>query len=530
MHAGQQRRRRRGAVPGGGDQPRVDAGEFHQGAFRATQHQGQPVAVGGPEQRGHAQRPQLIVEPAHPVAAQHAHRRHVQGAGQRLVGGHRAAVLAVEVFRAVAAVIGGQVGHQGARQQLPGVQHRAVQQRLEHAAGGARPGGDVHGGAVGERVAVIDVAQVGAHRHRPVVDHHHRQVVHALAPQPLAVVVGEVAHPALQVRVQGGAQQRRAVAGGERIQQPGRQRRQRLDPGQRLETGQGQVVPVQGALLPQRFQQTVALGAQPFPVAPGMNQRRAVGQHRQQRRFRPAELLRRPLKIAPGGGAQAHGVAAERRAAGVLAQDLVLIQVPLQLQRQHRFAGFFREGARRVGAQQAGQLHGQGGAAADHPTGGQIVAGGAQHRQRVHAGVGFEAAVLEGEQRPAILVRHPRHRGEAPLLVGGDARRQRPSLPVQHQGGVVAGRERGGQRRELQKRQPGQQRQGGAGQGPPPAAACKTPLNRGSPPPTGLYCGRGCRPGTWPPPASPADRNARRRWRSAPGCIPAPRRRPARSN
>ena len=333
MHAGQQRRRRRGAVPGGGDQPRVDAGEFHQGAFRAAQHQGQPVAVGGPEQRGHAQRPQLIVEPAHPVAAQHAHRRHVQGAGQRLVGGHRAAVLAVEVFRAVAAVIGGQVRHQGARQQLPGVQHRAVQQRLEHAAGGARPGGDVHGGAVGERVAVIDVAQVGAHRHRPVVDHHHRQVVHALAPQPLAVVVGEVAHPALQVRVQGGAQQRRAAAGGERIQQPGRQRRQRLDPGQRLETGQGQVVPVQGALLPQCFQQTVALGAQPFPVAPRMNQRRAVGQHRQQRRFRPAELLRRPLKIAPGGGAQAHGVAAERRAAGVLAQDLVLIQVPLQLQR-----------------------------------------------------------------------------------------------------------------------------------------------------------------------------------------------------
>ena len=77
-------------------------------------------------------------------------------------------------------------------------------------------------------------------------------------------------------------------------------------------------------------------------------------------------------------------------------------------------------------------------------------------RQRAPAGVMHDAPVLEGEQRSPVLVGHPPHGRETPLLVGGDARGQRPTLPVQHQGGVVGGRQRGGQRRELEKRQPGQ--------------------------------------------------------------------------
>ena len=115
---------------------------------------------------------------------------------QRLVGAHRAAVLAVEVLGREAVVVRGHVGQQHARRQRAVLQHGRVQQRLEDAAGAARPADDVHriaprNGvrphllAKGARAACgrAGVSDVRQHFEGLVVDDQRGGVVHLLARQ-----------------------------------------------------------------------------------------------------------------------------------------------------------------------------------------------------------------------------------------------------------------------------------------------------------------------------------------------------------
>ena len=124
--------------------------------------------------------------------------------------------------------------------------------------------------------------------------------------------------------------------------------------------------------------------------------------------------------------------------------------MPLQLQGKQRFAGFLRQCSGRVIAQQPRQLHGERGAATDHPPGAGIEPGRAGNGQWVHTRMGEKAFVFVVQQSLAIFVRQGVHRHKAPLLIRRNTGTKQTVMPVQHQGGVRGVREPIRQRPELQ--------------------------------------------------------------------------------
>ena len=200
----------------------------------------------------------------------------------------------------------------------------------------------------------------------------------------------------------------------------------------------------------QIVQQRIALGQQTLAVSARVNQGGGIGQHRQQRSLSPAQCRRLPAEITPGRGTQSDDIATKRGAAGVLDQQVVLAEVPLQLQGEQRFAGFLRQSSGRVIAQQPRQLHGERGAATDHPPGAGIEPGRAGNGQWIDTGVDKKAFVFVAQQGLAIFIRQSFHRHKAPLFIRRNAGTKQTVMPVQHQGGVRGVGEPIRQRPELQ--------------------------------------------------------------------------------
>ncbi len=93
--------------------------------------------------------------------------------------------------------------------------------------------------------------------------------------------------------------------------------------------------------------------------------------------------------------------------------------MPFQLQGA---GGLDQLAAQGAGArlQQAGGLHGQGGAAGHHPAGAHRLADGAQQGQGIDAGMPPEAVVLGMDQQVQEGTRHIVHpRAETPHAAGG---------------------------------------------------------------------------------------------------------------
>jgi hypothetical protein len=73
-------------------------------------------------------------------------------------------------------------------------------------------------------------------------------------------------------------------------------------------------------------------------------------------------------------------------------------------------------------------LHAERASAADDAAAIEVEAGGARERERIDAGMSFEALVFEGDEREAVLFGRPLDRRKAPLAVVGDARAEQRAV------------------------------------------------------------------------------------------------------
>ncbi len=216
--------------------------------------------------------------------------------------------------------------------------------------------------------------------------------------------------------------------GGQRGQRPARL-------GHRLGSGAGGLGGAEQALVHHAGEHAVAGGAGVPSVTVGAA---ALGQLRQgdeQRRLRDRQPARLLAEIGERGGAHAFEVAAIGGERQVALEDVALRQPALDLQRPEGLAKFGAERAAGARLDEAGELHGEGGAARDDAAMGDELPGGAQRGQRVDAGVGLKALVLVGDQhveegRVHLVKLH----GEAPAPVGGGEGAQQRAVAVEHFG------------------------------------------------------------------------------------------------
>ncbi len=165
-------------------------------------------------------------------------------------------------------------------------------------------------------------------------------------------------------------------------------------------------------------QQAVAFGPQPVPAFRRGQQPGVVRQDGQECGLGPAQPLRGPPEVEPGGRVEPDDVAAEGGVGGEQGQDGPLRTARLEPQGQHGLGEFLEIGPRPVLAGQPHDLHGQGAGPALDPSRPEVLAHGPDERQRVDAGVGEEALVLEPDQDFGEALRDPFARREAPLAVG----------------------------------------------------------------------------------------------------------------
>ena len=184
---------------------------------------------------------------------------------------------------------------------------------------------------------------------------------------------------------------------------------------------------------------------------------RRLRQRHQQRRFRQRQPLRLLAEIADRRRANAFQIAAERRQRQIEIEDLVLAQLPLELQRANRLAQFGRERALLPRLHQPRQLHGDGGAAGNDVTVGEQLQRGAAQRQRIDAEMGAEATVLIGQQQIEIgridagfgIDRQP------PAAVGHRIGAQQLAVAIDHRGRDLP---RLRQRQRAERDRPGRER------------------------------------------------------------------------
>ena len=129
---------------------------------------------------------------------------------------------------------------------------------------------------------------------------------------------------------------------------------------------------------------------------------RRLRQRHQQRRFRQRQPLRLLAEIGDRGGADAFEIAAERRQRQIEIEDLVLGQLPLDLDRAHHLAQLGIDRALAPRLHQPRQLHRDGRAAGDDATAGDELQRGAAQRQRIDAVMRVETPVLVGQQQLEI--------------------------------------------------------------------------------------------------------------------------------
>ena len=334
--------------------------------------------------------------------------------------------LQVEVLRGETVQV-----HRGIPQQCPGqdgpvLQGGAVQERLQDASRTSRGSGDVHfrsmagpqGGSVphiGDRLAAA------------VVQDHGRQVRRPGEGQFVRPPGGRILHLPLEGQVDAGA---RFLPAGLRFHQlPGQVGQGIGRVRQRFRQGRFQGRSIQEPAPMQPFQQTVPLGQQLVPGLAGMDGGRRVGEDGQGGGFGPGEFRGRAPEIAPGGRFQPHDIAAERGMGGIQGQDFILGAAEFQPGGQDGFHHLLPNRPLPVPGQ-ADDLHRQRTAAAHDVPRAQVVHGGADQRDRIHARVPPEMPVLELDEGGRKPVRDGVAGREPPLLVLRDAGAQQFTVPV----------------------------------------------------------------------------------------------------
>ncbi|MCY1267948.1 hypothetical protein D9M70_163910 [compost metagenome] len=320
----------------------------------------------------------------------------------------------------------------------PGVQGHPVEEGFQRRAGRAQ-GLDHVDVAEAPRVAEVDRAEVGAHRHALALDH--QQAGRGGFRQARTPAEQQVFQTALQGRIDQRADQRRAARA---VQAPRQQRREARFLARSEQHRFFQRL-VHRCLRPhaeggEALQHLVARRLGAFGVAIRAQPAGRLRQHREQRRLAAGQLVGRLAEIRPAGRRHALQGAAERRAVEVEGEDLVLGQVPFQLRGAPQLLELAGE-APLVRIEQPRHLHRQRAAAGQHAPAGEVLPGGARQGQRVDPGVAVEPAILVGQQRLQVIGRN-RVGGDrvAPHAVAiGEAPQRRAVLGEHHAGQVVAG-------------------------------------------------------------------------------------------
>ena len=404
--------------------------------LRPAEDQRQTVMVGVPVDGREPEPPQVAEETLHPVLLQHPHGRDVERTRHHLAGRHGAVEGAPEVVRGEIVVVVRGILDQLGGQQLPGLQHRGIEQRLEGGAAGARRRDHVHVGAAHLRRTPARIAVIGPDLARADVRHEHAHVVHQVRAVHLEVPAGDRGHALLQRSVERGRERPVAPLAAAALQQVVGLVRHRQRPlRERLVLGQQALRPVNHPALRQLVQQRIALLQQALARAAGVDQAGGVGQHRQHGALAPGEVVGAAPEIAPRRRLQPHHVSAERRIGRVQEQDLLLGATQFQPLRQHHLVELLGQGAGRVRPAQPDHLHGQRAGPADDFAARQVLAQRAGRREQVHAAVQPEALVLIGHDAAGELLRHVVGRREVPLPVRRDARAEQRAVRRGRRGG-----------------------------------------------------------------------------------------------
>ena len=159
----------------------------------------------------------------------------------------------------------------------------------------------------------------------------------------------------------------------------------------------------------------------------------ALGQTRQQRRFRNRKLTRGFVEVGLGRFADPPGARAEVDLIQIQIEDLVFGEVALDLSRQHHLAELAREAP--FGAEQhlLDQLHGDRAGALLDAAGADVHPGGAQDRHIVDPTVLEEVAVLRGHESEACVLGQRSQRYHDPPL--GRKATDEHALVIQHAAG-----------------------------------------------------------------------------------------------
>ena len=238
------------------------------------------------------------------------------------------------------------------------------------------------------------------------------------------------AHPGARVPR---AEAQGAPLGAHARHEVGSEHRQRLGRGrQRLALREIGRERVDRAPLAEPVEQAIALREQELAVAARVHERRRVRQHGQRRGLGPRQLRGVAPEVAPGGGVEAHGVAAEGRVGGVEAEHLLLREREREAQREDGLHGLLGERAGPSLAGQAHHLHGERAAAAHDAAAAEVRDRRAAERERVDSRVPVEAAVLEAGDRGRELRRHRGCDAEAPLAVRRDRGAEQLAVAIEH--------------------------------------------------------------------------------------------------
>ena len=220
-----------------------------------------------------------------------------------------------------------------------------------------------------------------------------------------------------------------------------RQNRHRLaQPRHRHRLGLRRVVFRHHAILDHPRQHAVARGVRGFRITVEPAALRRLRQRHQQCCFRKRQPLRLLAEIGDGGGADAFEIAAERRQRQIQIEDLVLAQLPLDLDRAHHLAQLCVHRALAPRLHQPRQLHRDGRAAGDDVAAAAELQRRAPERQRIDAAMRPEPAVFIRQQQLEIsgIDRGPRIDRQPPATVGHRIGAQQLAVAVDDRGGNLA--------------------------------------------------------------------------------------------
>ena len=343
--------------------------------------------------------------PLHARAQAHAHRHGVDRAGKTLPHRHRAPVFAV--------IVAGRPAGDGDRRVLdqvvraePGLQPREIDHRLEGRAGLApRLGRPVEHAA-----RVVAPADHGAHRAALV-----QRDEGALA-DPAALAGGGEGLGERRLRrplaggIEGRADAERAVVAPDiarhLLQHPideiagGWARAPRDREGLHPGPGARSLAFAEEARVHHRIDHDAGAPACQRQVVGGAVARRRLQQARDHGGLGGAEIARRAAEIAPRGGIHAIGAGTEIGAVEVDREDLVLAELALQPEGEHRLLDLAPRAALRREEHQFRHLLGDRAAAGDHAALDRVLPCRPDHAEGVDAAVGRRSGGPRSRERP----------------------------------------------------------------------------------------------------------------------------------